>query len=257
MTTTGKPLPRFERAGRGRGATEVVHAIAPTLLRLASKTEEAQRHANLVERFGQARTRLTALSTRLEEARRVDLAEERAAAETGRKRKPEKVPKVEEEIEEQRREVEVLSELIEESARDLLRAVIPYLAEADKQARAAVEAALVAARDALSAAAKQFEQAGALAGESNWIASLMREGKVRPWSSAAKGTSPTPRASAAVREAIVAYDNDLLLAAERVEHTERERQADEALKLRPGSLVWRAGESFIVGPNGELQEIEP
>jgi hypothetical protein len=29
------------------------------------------------------------------------------------------------------------------------------------------------------------------------------------------------------------------------------------LKLRPGSLVWRAGESFIVGPNGELQEIEP
>jgi hypothetical protein len=167
--------------------------------------------------------------------------------------KPPKAPRVEEQIEEAHREVQVLGELVEESADELLRAVVPLLPEAEQEASAAVELALSAAHDALIAARAAFERAATLAAEASWIAGLRRNGTASPWRSI-RGQDPTPRAAAHVREAIVAFDDDRLRTAERVEQAAREREAEEALKLPVGATVWREGQSFIVGEDGELVE---
>jgi hypothetical protein len=256
MTTTpGKPLPRFVRPGRGGGADEVVRPIAPTLVRLAAETEQAKRHEALATRYGEARTKLVALGTKLEEARRVDLAEERAAAEAGRKAKPAKAEKVEQELDEARRELEVLAELIEESPVALLAAVVPFLPQADEQARAAVEGALTEAHDALLAARSRFDEAATLAAESGWIASLRRDGTVAPWK-AVRGADPTPLAASAVRQALAAFDEDRRRTAEHIEKAAREREVDEKLKLPAGRVVWREGQSFVVSEDGSLVEVE-
>lgn len=250
-----KVMPRFERPGRGRGADEVVRPVPPLLLKLAAEREEVARHENLAARYVEARTRLVALGSKLEEARRLDLAEERAAAETGRKKKVEKAPKVEHEIEEARREVEVLAELIEESAVALLRAVVPYLAAADEEASAKVEAALTEARDAIVAAQHRFEEAATLAGEADWIVMLRRTGTTYPWTGG-KGAERTPRAAALVREAITAYDYDREQRTRNLAKRDEEEAVEAKLPLSPGSVVWRGGETFIAGEDGELKPVE-
>jgi hypothetical protein len=254
MTVKSKRLPRF-KVNR-RGADGLVRAVPPILLDLGSELEEVQRHENLAAKYGESRTKLVALSTALEAAKRHDLAEERAAAETGRKRKPSKAEKVEEQIEEQRREVEVLSQLVEESARQLLAAVVPLLPAAAEQTEQATEAALVAAHDALVAAQAHFEAANTAATERAWVATLLAEGEAHPWSSAPRAT-PAPRAMAAVGAALAALADDRQRAVEARAHTAAERAAESRLKVPPGARVWRVGEpDAVVTETGELVEVE-
>jgi hypothetical protein len=239
-----KPKPRYIRSGR-RGPDELVRPIAPVVLRLAAETEEAKRHENLAVRYGAARTKRVALDAKLEEAKRLDLAEERAAAETGRRPKLGKAKKVEEEVEAGTREVDVLAELIEESALELLAVVADdeFLTPVREETDAALETALVAVHDALLAARSRYEEAVTLAAERAWIVQLAERGEVPPFGSMARVVVLAKTADR-IRAAIAAYEEDRHDATEREQQAARER--DHAATLKDPRAFWETGATVHV-----------
>src|SRR5262245_15869114 len=101
-------LPKYERPTRMRNPREPVRPLPSVPRRATSDSGPSQRHETLAKRYGEIATRLIAFRAKLEEACAVDAAEERAAAEAGRKPKRRKSLQIEDELEDAERELHVV-----------------------------------------------------------------------------------------------------------------------------------------------------
>jgi hypothetical protein len=175
MTTQ---TPRFERVS---DPDRLVRPLPDVLAAAAAETDAGRRHAGIGERWGVCRTRIVALAAALEQAQAEDTKREREAAEAGRKRPNPKAPKIAGELEDARRELDVLGGLLAESADDLLAAAAPHVAAAQAEADSGVEDALRELRDLAAACRSALDRAYALAAEAAWIEGLRDKPRLAPW----------------------------------------------------------------------------
>jgi hypothetical protein len=193
-----KTLPRFDDLDRAP-ADRLVRPLASPLLELAAASEEGRRQANIGERYSEMRTRISSLGAELQKAEAADAAAETKALEAGKAVPRKKAPALAEELEEARRQLGVLADLLRQTAADLLRAAIPHLPEAIEKAEGDAAQALAEAGDLLEAADAAFVRAADLSAAEGWLYGLSKLGLAPAWRPHRAGVAP--RAAAAVRAA--------------------------------------------------------
>ena len=67
--------------------------------------------------------------------------------------------------------------------------------------------------------------------------------------------SASPQAREAVLRLEAAFDEDAYRRTEAKERDVREREVEAKMKLPAGTTVWRAGPTYVVGEDGELEEV--
>lgn len=188
-TTTGKTLPRYDFRGRRPDARGLVEPLAPLLTEKLTDAPELTQHRELVGHFQAAQAKAIELAAELEIAKREDEERRRAALTKGRKAPAPKAAGVEVQLEEARKDTEMLGQVVVESASKLLAAAMPHLAEADDESSAVVESALDETGSLIDAALAALDRSETAAGQSGWLAQLHQQGVVSP---GAKGSGPCP-----------------------------------------------------------------
>ncbi len=130
---------------------------------------------------------------------------------------------------------------------------VPHVVEASKTADREAAAALGEAVDLARACREALDRADAIAAESGWLAELRATGIVWPWRP--RKVSASPQAREAVLRLEAAFDEDAYRRTEAKERDVREREVEAKMKLPAGTTVWREGKSFVVGEDGELEEV--
>jgi hypothetical protein len=247
-----KTRPRYEALGTLRRPGEFTRPLPPSLL--ARVGEKAAQHEELAGRYEQATAKVQELTVELERAKRGDAERERQALKAGRQVPASKGAKVSEQFVQAEHQAAVLADVLRESAQELLQASIEHVAAAKEEAEEATAAALQESEDLGAAALAAMERASAHAAESSWLAGLALNGTAPPWTGPGK-RDPSPRARGLLAMLPQAFDEDRFQAEKRREHTEREREVEEAKPLAPRTVVWREGREFVVDEKGELQEV--
>jgi hypothetical protein len=252
-------LPRFDTAAGAlvrSGADRLVRPLPPTLVRLLAETDEAKAHADVAERFSQARTKATATREALAQEQRRDEDRLRDSLAKGTKEPKPQAPAVEAELEDAERKLRLLDGLVIEYATALLREAVERLPEALKESQGTLDAALDGVRESLENAVATLALANEAAAEHGWLVGLNEHGHNYPFSGG-KSTQVLPGVSEALARARQAFDGDLERQEDRREETRREREVEERLPLPPGAEVWKDGKTFrVIGEKGELQEVE-
>jgi hypothetical protein len=149
--------PTLVRNTRRPNADELVRVLPPGLHKLIEAEPEAAEHQTVAERYGEARTKLAALTSAHEQALTADEVERRKALRTGAKAKAQKAEKIAAELEETRRDLDSLGAMLAETSQALLVASLPHVREAIEQAKATRERSLDEAGEFLAAAIASFE----------------------------------------------------------------------------------------------------
>jgi hypothetical protein len=232
-------LPYFDRPTYGAGNPDrYVRPLPPVLAEAAADTDAGRRHAGIAERWGACRTKIAALAESLQRAQREDTAGERAAAEAGKRRPKPKAPAIADDLDDARRELDVLAGLLAEAADDLLAAAVPHLGAAVRDADGAREAALDEVGDLLAAAASALQRADAAASDGAWLGRLASEGHVYPYGTGGYGRA-TVNTAQEVRRAAEALTWERSKAAEDAARREREQAAAAERPAPPGTDVWQ------------------
>jgi hypothetical protein len=246
-----RTLPRYEIPSPGRHRDALVRPVPPSVVEALAGDEVAQRHLALAERYGEKRTKVVASAAALEKAAAQDTAEQRAALEAGREPKPARAAKAEEELGRLRRELEVLAELLDESAEALLGRCLPVLSDVDARLGEQVERELDEAAAHIAAALRCFEGANRLAGEQGWVARLVADGTVAPWGG--RPLRASREAEALAGQALQAIADERERRRQRVEEAAAEREAGDVVVVHgqaqplqpvPGQQIWKLGETI-------------
>ncbi|HZN10238.1 MAG TPA: hypothetical protein VFC61_01095 [Blastocatellia bacterium] len=253
-TTTGKTLPRYDFRGRRPDARGLVEPLAPLLTEKLTDAPELTQHRELVGHFQAAQAKAIELAAELEIAKREDEERRRAALTKGRKAPAPKAAGVEVQLEEARKDTEMLGQVVVESASKLLAAAMPHLAEADDESSAVVESALDETGSLIDAALAALDRSETAAGQSGWLAQLHQQGVVSPWREGQRAM-PAPSVRQLLGQAKAALDYDRGQGKDRRERMERER-AEAMANLPPGQEVWAAGKTLRVSEQGEAEEVE-
>ena len=241
-----KTLPRYRRNVRRASADEVVRPLPPTLVALVAGEHAAVEHDRVATSYSEARTAVASLSTKYEQALTDDEDEQRTAIREGRAAKPPKAPKIADDLERARRELDVAGPMLDESSAELLVASIPYVRQAQREVGERQDALLDEAREMLAGAVAAFEQAARLSAEGDWLARLAQDGIVAPY----LGPGAVPwKAHTETRGALRRLDLEREETERRAEQIAREREAADSirvagqeqltrLKAVPGREVW-------------------
>ncbi|MGH7805018.1 MAG: hypothetical protein ACREQJ_11770, partial [Candidatus Binatia bacterium] len=172
----GRTLPRFDSRAHHRPA-DFATPLPPRLLdaMIAADVPEGKRHVELAQHHEKAAERKDAISAKLTATRDADEERAREALGAGKEKPAPRAPKIELELADARSDAQTLGELARDSARDLLAASIPFLADTIAAAESEKEAAIEEVRSALERAASAIEEVETRAGEVGWLRALERE----------------------------------------------------------------------------------
>lgn len=249
-----KPTPRFNFLARKPSAAALVDPLAPILTEKLADTPELRQHRELTGHYTVAVERVTALARELEQVKGEDAERRLAALSKGRRPAKPRADAVEAQLEEARGDVEMLAQVVIESATKLLRVAVPHLDDAAEEARGAVEAALDEVASLIAAATTALDRAEQLAGASGWLAGFVRDGVVVPWREGQRAR-PAPSVAQLLGQAGEALAFDRNRVADERERIEQER-AEQLASLPPGTVIWQGPDTVVVGQETEAEDGE-
>lgn len=248
-----KPLPRFDHRGRPPNARALGEPLAPILIEKLADAPELRQLEEVSAHFRRAEEKAVEKAAELEQVKAEDAERRLAALTAGRKPPKARAAAVETDLAEARGDVEMLGQVVVESATRLLQAAVPHLAEADEESSAAVDSALDETGSLIDAALAALDRSETAAGQSGWLARLHQSGVVGPWRE--QRAMPIPSVRQLLGQAAAALSYDRGQAKDRRERAERER-AEAMANLPPGAEVWAGGKTLRVSEQGKAEEVE-
>jgi hypothetical protein len=228
--------------------------LPAVLVELMADEPALASHVQVGDRYRALTGRAVELARELEQARRDDDERRRGALASGRRPPQPKASAIEAEFAQTRRDVELLSDAVLDSARKFASRAVAFIDEADAEGRRR-EAALVAGlRDLFTACDAAIVQLRELGHQQRWISELRLSGRVIPWTAGGK-IAALGRTADAVLRLPLELDADLGAAAERQAQDDREAAHDSRLPAPPGSPVWAPGQpDKVTAEDGSLRD---
>ena len=228
-----KTYPRFERNLRRPNAAEMAKPLAPSLLEQlgAELLKPRREHERAAARYLELAVAMPLTQAAVKTATAEADAATRAAVRAGRqapKAKLTAVADAEATLERTAAELEVVEELLGETATELLREATPHVRDAQAEVDRRREATLDAAHQRLVEAVELLEQAGLHAAEAAWLATLASTGSVPPHG-VRGGSATAPSGLTEARHA----------ARRLVEGRERQREGRRRVRARAGGAQHR------------------
>lgn len=258
-TPTRKRLPRWDFQNRPPNADALTEPLPKMLSDAIADAPEARRHREVAANYGAAKEKVRELEEKLQQARADDEDRAREALAAGKARPAPRSPKYETERDQAADDRRLLAEAIvgtatiDGTATALLRVAVERLPDVLERAEQEKEAALVDVSDSIDAVVRALDRGDEVAGVSGWLTEVAQSGIAKPFRLGPQA-NVSPKARGKIRETRDGFEEDRFLVAERLAAREREEASE--LPLPVGSVVWRDARSFVVGADGELEEVE-